>query len=76
MPRLTPVHWKKLVCVFEKAGFKLERQTGDHLVYSKAGVLRPIVIPKYNAVGRDIIQSNLKSACITRERYFKLLRDC
>jgi predicted RNA binding protein YcfA (HicA-like mRNA interferase family) len=76
MPRLRPVHWKKLECVFLKAGFRFEREAGSHRLYSKEGVLRPIVIPKYDEVGIDIIKSNCRSAGISREEYFKLLNQC
>ncbi|HLC18819.1 MAG TPA: type II toxin-antitoxin system HicA family toxin [Thermodesulfobacteriota bacterium] len=76
MPRLTPVHWKKLKSVFEKAGFGKERETDSHIILSKPEVPRPIVIPKYNDVGIDIIKSNMRSAGMTREEYFKLLEEC
>ena len=35
MPRLTPVHYRKLAKVFEKKGFVYVRTRGDHLVYEK-----------------------------------------
>jgi len=73
LPRLTAIHWKKLKKIFEKAGFVEERTTGDHVVMSKDGVLRPIIIPKYPEVGRDIILANMRSAGMDRKEYFKLL---
>ena len=45
MPKLSPVHYKKLVKVFESAGFKQVKEEGDHLIFTKAGILRPVVIP-------------------------------
>ncbi|MFH1089180.1 MAG: hypothetical protein V1716_02030 [Candidatus Uhrbacteria bacterium] len=36
MPKILPVSYKRLVCVFEKEGFILLRTKGDHLVYFKA----------------------------------------
>lgn len=76
MSRLRPVHWQRLECVFLKAGFKFERESGSHRLYSKKGVPRPIVIPKYDEVGRDIINSNCRSAGISRDKYFELLDQC
>ena len=73
MPRLTPVSWKTLVRVFEKTGFVVQRTTGDHVVLNKPGVLRPIIIPKYDEVGLDIIKSNMRSAGMSRKEYFRLL---
>jgi len=76
MPKLSPVSYKVLVCVFERDGFRLAREEGDHLVYTKPGVLRPVVIPKYRAIPVFIIKNNLRTAGMSRERYFDLLQQC
>jgi hypothetical protein len=39
----------------------------------KAGSLRPIVIPEYQQVPVFIIKNNLRTAGISRDRYFELL---
>ena len=74
MPRLTPIHWRKLVKVFEKDGWVYVRTRGDHLIYEKRGFLRPVVIPKYKEIPRFIIQKNLQTARISRKEYFRLLK--
>jgi len=61
------------VKVFEAAGFTFVRQKGDHLVYVKPGVKRPVIIPKYKQVPVFIILNNLRSAGLAREDYFKIL---
>lgn len=76
MPRITPVPFKKLICVFEKAGFKKQRQTGSHIILCKPNVPRAVVIPRYKEIAVTLIKSNLKSAGITRDRYFELLEQC
>lgn len=43
------------------------------MVFTKPGILRPVVIPKYAAVPVFIIKNNLKAAGISRDRYFDLL---
>jgi predicted RNA binding protein YcfA (HicA-like mRNA interferase family) len=73
MPRIAPVSWKTLARVFELDGFALARERGDHLVFTKAGVPRPVVIPKYDEVPVFIIKNNLRSAKMSRERYLELL---
>ena len=75
MPRLTPADWRTLVKVFEADGFSVDRTTGDHIIMTKPGVIRPIVIPKYKEVGLDIIRANLRMAHMDRERYFELLKQ-
>jgi len=62
-----------LVKVFEADGFRCVREEGDHMVFRKPGVARPVVIPKYSAVPVFIIKNNLRSAGMSRERYFELL---
>lgn len=75
MPKINPIHWRKLVKVFERTGWMLDRIEGDHLVYIKSGYTLPVVIPKVKEVQVFIITNNLKTAKILREEYFKLLRD-
>jgi predicted RNA binding protein YcfA (HicA-like mRNA interferase family) len=74
MPALRPINYKVLVAVFEKDGFTFTRQIGDHLIYTKAGIKRPLVIPTYRSVPVFIIKNLLKSSGMTRERYFELLK--
>lgn len=73
MFRITPIPAKKLRKVFEKAGFRCSRIEGDHFVYTKKGVLRPVVIPDWPEVPVFIIKNNLRTAGITREDYFSIL---
>lgn len=75
MPRLSPIDYRKLSKVFEKKGFVHTRTKGDHLVYHKEGVLRPVIIPKYKQVPEFIILKNLKTAGISREEYLQLLQE-
>jgi len=73
MPTIRPVHYKTLVSVFERDGFTFHHQRGDHLIYVKAGVSRPPVIPAYREVPVFIIKNLLRTAGMSRERYLELL---
>lgn len=75
MPALHPIHYKTLVAIFEKEGFVLDRQHGDHLILTKAGASRPLVIPAYHAVPVFIIKNLLRTAAMSRERYFEILQS-
>jgi len=75
MPRIVPIHYRKLEKVFKKKGFVHARTQGDHLVYTKEGIDRPIVIPKYREIPEFVILKNLKTAGITRKEYLKLLGE-
>lgn len=46
------------------------------MIYSKPGIPRPVVIPKYKEVDVNLIKKNLKSAGMTRDEYFSLLDEC
>ena len=73
MSRIRPVHYRDLSRVFEKAGFRLVRQEGDHRVYVKEGCPRPVVIPCWKEVPVFIIKNNRRTSGISREAYLDLL---
>ncbi|MCL1473157.1 type II toxin-antitoxin system HicA family toxin [Argonema antarcticum] len=74
MPRITPISWQRLENVF-LTGFEFARQEGSHRSYTKPGILRPVVIPTYDEISVSIISTNLKTAGISREEYFRLLAE-
>jgi predicted RNA binding protein YcfA (HicA-like mRNA interferase family) len=74
MPKLTPIHYQTLIKVFELDGFTVQRKKGDHVVMTKPGIKRPLVIktsPKRVPV--TIIRTNMTTAGMTREHFFELL---
>jgi predicted RNA binding protein YcfA (HicA-like mRNA interferase family) len=73
MPRITPIHYRKILRVLEHESFILARERGDHMVFTKAGVARPIVVPRYDPLPVFILKNVLRTAGISRERYFELL---
>jgi predicted RNA binding protein YcfA (HicA-like mRNA interferase family) len=75
MAALRPVHYQRLIRVFEQEGFRYDRQEGDHVIYVKAGVRRPLVIPAYRAIPVFIIKNLLRTSGMSRERYFELLKN-
>jgi predicted RNA binding protein YcfA (HicA-like mRNA interferase family) len=76
MPRLTSLPWHKLVCVFEQIGYRQAGQKGSHIKLEKPGVPRPLIIPKYDDIGRDITKGLIRTAGITRDAFFALLDRC
>ena len=73
MPKLAPADWKTPDKIFQADGWLFKREKGSHRSYTKPGFIRPVVIPKYDEVGLDIIASNMRTAKMSRERYFELL---
>ncbi len=76
MPRLTPVRWHKIVCVFEQLGYRRAGQKGSHIKLEKPGVARPLIVPRYDEVGLDIILNLIRTAGISREAFLSLLERC
>ena len=60
--KLVPVPYQTLVRIFEKEGFTFARQEGDHKIFTKPSVLRPLVIPAYRAVPVCIIRNLLRTS--------------
>ena len=56
-----------------KGRFSFARQSGDHLIYTKPDVKRPLVIPAYRSVPVFIIRNLLRTCGMSRDRYFTLL---
>ena len=75
MAALRPVPYARLVRIFERDGFTLDRQEGDHRIYVKPGVRRPLVIPMYRAVPVFIIKNLLRTSGMSRDRFFELLNE-
>ena len=72
--KITPIHYRKLLRVFQKLGFVLQREKGDHMVLIKKGILRPVIIPKYSEIPVFIVKNNLRTAKISREEYLAILK--
>lgn len=75
MAKITPVDYRTLIRIFELDGFTVKRQKGDHIMMSKRGVLRPVVIkssPRKVSVAH--IRTNMTTAKMSRDRYFELLK--
>jgi len=75
MSSIKPLHYKNLIKVFEKSGWIYQRTKGDHMIFTKKGFVRSIVIPKYKTIPVFIIKNNLRTAKISNEEYFKILQE-
>jgi predicted RNA binding protein YcfA (HicA-like mRNA interferase family) len=60
MPRIAPIHHRRLVRVLQLEGFVLARERGDHMVFTKPGIDRPAVVPRYDPLPVFIIKNILR----------------
>ena len=73
MPKIQSVHWKEFEKFLLKIGCQFKRQRGDHRIYWKKGMKRPVVIPQDTALPTFIILNNLKILNISRDEYIKMI---
>lgn len=72
--KIIPIHYEVLIKIFELDDFIVQRKKGDHIIMTKAGIKRPLVIktsPRLVPVTH--IRTNMTTAGMTRERFFELL---
>lgn len=71
MPRIRPVHWKEFEKFLFAVGCEFKREKGDHRVYWKKDIKRPVIIPRDTSLPVFIILNNLKVLGISREKYLE-----
>jgi len=72
--KITPIHYETLIKIFQSEGFTIPRRKGDHIIMTKLGIKRPLVIkcsPRLVPVTH--IRTNMTTAGMSRERFFELL---
>jgi len=76
LPKISPLNPQKLIKILQTAGFKIIRQKGSHIIMIDNRKTR-IVIPIHP--GKDIkpglIRAIIKEAGLSRENFFKLLKE-
>jgi len=75
MSHLSPVHYKKFDKFLKYAGCEFIRQKGDHRIYRRADLKRPIVVPADKDIPIFIIRNNLRLLSINTEEYLKILNE-
>ncbi|MFH1996468.1 MAG: type II toxin-antitoxin system HicA family toxin, partial [Candidatus Omnitrophota bacterium] len=63
-PRVTTINYKRFETFLKKIGCEFVRQKGDHRIWRKKGLSRPIVIPAEKDLPIFIIRNNF-----TKRRY-------
>ncbi len=75
MPRITPISWKKFDKFIVYVGCKFDRQNGDHLIYCRSDLKRPVVFPKDKEIPVFIIRNNLRVLGISQEEYIEIFKQ-
>ncbi len=73
MAKVTPIKREKFEAFLRLVGCTLKRIKGDHLIYSRQGLKRPVVITADKEVPVFIIRSNLRTLGMSPEEYLNII---
>lgn len=74
MARLTPIHWKKFEKFVLFIGCHFDREKGDHRIYWRDDLKRPVVFPRDTELPIFIIRNNLRILGISTKEYLEILK--
>jgi predicted RNA binding protein YcfA (HicA-like mRNA interferase family) len=75
MGGVRPVSWRTFEIFLIHVGCHMERERGDHLIYERPGLPRPIVVRKVKDLPVFIIINNLRTLGISVEDYLRIIRN-
>lgn len=73
MPKLPQVSGKDAVQVFERAGWRVARQKGSHVVLVKPGSIYSLSIPLHDELGPGLLRDQIRKAGLTVDEFIDLL---
>lgn len=72
-PALRPIPYSKFEKFLKAIGCHLKRQEGDHRVWDRLGLIRPIIVRTKKDLPIMEIKSNLRTLGMTNEEYLNIL---
>lgn len=75
MSKISRIHWKKFEKFLLHVGCEFVREKGDHRIYWKEGLIRPIVLPRRKQLELFVIQNNIRLLGITAKEYDVILKS-
>ena len=73
MSGLRPISWKKFEKFVLYVGCHYERKSGDHRIYGRGDLKRPVVFPEDKKIPVFIIRNNLRTLGISHNEYLSIL---
>lgn len=71
MSKLPLLSWRDVVKVLSKAGFKVNRTKGRHIILVKNSVIVPV--PRHDEIKRGLLIEIISEAGMTKEEFLSLL---
>lgn len=73
MPPLPVVSGRAAVAAFERAGWRLARQSGSHIILTKPGVAGNLSVPDHHTLRRGTLRTLIRQAGLTVAEFADLL---
>ena len=75
MAGLRPIHYKQFEKFLLFVGCRFVRQTGDHKVYERNDLKRPVIVRTKKDLPVIEIKSNLRTLGMTNQEYLEILKQ-
>lgn len=76
MPRITPLKKRKWIKFLLYIGCTFSRfESGDHIVYDRPGLTRPVIFTDDKEISINLIMSNLRTLGTSREEYLEIIQN-
>jgi len=73
MPRLPTISGSEAIRAFERAGWKVSRREGSHIILTKAGMIATLSIPDHREIRRGTLRGLIRKAGLTVGEFVSLL---
>ena len=73
MAGIRPIHYKRFERFLLRIGCHFVRQEGDHKVYYRSGLFRPVIVRTKKDLPIIEIKSNLRTLGISTEEYLEMM---
>ncbi|MFW6163041.1 MAG: type II toxin-antitoxin system HicA family toxin [Planctomycetota bacterium] len=73
MPKLPVVSGAKAVRAFEKAGWRVDRQRGSHVILLKSGHIASLSVPQHKELAPGTLRALIRGAGLTVDEFRALL---
>ncbi len=74
MPAIRPIHYSKFERFLKEVGCHLVRQSGDHRVWDRPDLIRPVIVRTKKDLPIMEIKSNLRTLGISNQEYLNIIR--
>ena len=73
MPKLPVISGSQAVKAFQRAGWRIDRQRGSHVVLLKTGHIASLSVPQHKELAPGTLRSLLRDAEMTVEELLRVL---